>query len=108
MLLDVENLRCEMTWLFAVRDHDICRDFSRWGAFWRRFFASVVLRVGKDGKGAYFEWQLIDSRLQEDILKRGVKKVCGRHDMLSNGTKDDGKRGKEQGAREHRKKGDKA
>ena len=68
----------------------------------------MVLWVGKDGKGACFEWQLIDSGLQREVLRRRVKKVYGQHDMLSNGTKDDGKRGKEQGAREHREKGDKA
>ena len=53
----------------------VCQDFSHSDAFWRRVFASAALWVGKDGKGACFEWTLIDSGLEEAVRKRGVKRV---------------------------------
>ena len=49
------------------------------------------------GKWAYFEWQLGINELERGVLQKGVKKVCGRHDMPTNGTKNKGKNDVEEG-----------
>ena len=55
------------------------------------FFSSVALWATECGKWAYFEWQLITSELERGVLTRKVKKVCGWHDMPTNGTKNERK-----------------
>ena len=65
-----------------------CQKFSHWDAFWRRFFASVALWVGKDRKWAYFELSLETNELERGVLMKEVEKLSCQHGMLTNGTKD--------------------
>ena len=50
--------------------------------------AALVSTEG--GKWAYFECPLGIKGLERGVLKRGVKKVSGRHGMPTNGTKNEG------------------
>ena len=68
----------------------VCQKFSYWEAFWRRFFRAVALGVTEGGKWAYFESLLEISGLEGKVLTRGVKKVLGRHGMLTYETKNEG------------------
>ena len=65
----------------------VCQKFSQGDAFWRRFLGAVGLVSTEGGKWAYFEWPLGIKGLGRGVLKRGVKKVSGRHGMPTNGTK---------------------
>ena len=57
----------------------------------------MALRAGKGGKWAYFEWLLGINGLGRGVLSREVKKVCGRHGMPTNGTKNEVENGKLKG-----------
>ena len=63
--------------LLTKRKWVLCQYFSMSDRFWRRFFAPLALCSTKDGKWAYFEWQLVISWLERGILRSLVKKVQG-------------------------------
>ena len=75
----------------------ICQKNSQLDALWRRFADAAALWPTEGGKWAYFEWQLIINGLGRGVLRRLVKKVLGRHDMPTNGTKNEGKNDVEEG-----------
>ena len=57
----------------------------------------MALWATEGGKWAYFEWQLGINRLERGVLTRRVKKVCGWHDIPTNGTKNEGENDVEEG-----------